>query len=137
MHLQKDLDDCHTEFEITKKLTTAVDLRPLRQVIFTLTPVPRYSGKSNWEQYREIFEAIVCSNIWDDVTAALQLVSHLDGDALNVALLIPESRRVDGKSLSEHYNAPGRLKEYKRQFQRAFFGVQEMIHQFSLRNCKR
>ena len=24
------------------------------------------------------------------------------------------------KSLSEHYNAPGRLAEYKRQFQRAF-----------------
>ena len=41
-----------------------------------------------------MFEAIVCSNGWDDVTAALQLVSHLDGDALNVALLIPESWRV-------------------------------------------
>ena len=82
---------------------------------FTSTPVPRYSGKSNWEQYREVFEAIACSNGWDDVTAALQLQSHLDGDALNVALLVPESRRVKPgfliKSLSEHY---------KRQFQRAF-----------------
>ena len=38
------------------------------------TPVPRYSGKSNWEQYCEVFEAIVCSNGWDDVTAAL--LSH-------------------------------------------------------------
>ena len=27
----------------------------------------------------------MCSNGWDDVTAALQLLSHLDGDALNVA----------------------------------------------------
>ena len=26
--------------------------------------------------------------------AALQLVSHLEGDALNVALLVPESQRV-------------------------------------------
>ena len=89
---------------------------------FTSTPVPRYSGKSNWEQYREIFEAIVCSNGWDDVTAALQLLSHLDGDALNVALLIPESWRVVPgfliRSLSDHYNSPGRLAEYKRQFQR-------------------
>ena len=71
-----------------------------------------------------MFEAIVCSNGWDDVTAALQLLSHLDGDALNVALLVPESRRVAPgfliMSLSEHYNAPGRLAEYKRQFQRAF-----------------
>ena len=33
----------------------------------------------------------MCSNGWDDVTAALQLLSHLDGDALNVALLVPES----------------------------------------------
>ena len=54
---------------------------------------------------------------------ALQLLSHLDGDALNVALLVPESRRVAPgflmKSLSEHYNAPGRLAGYKSQFQRA------------------
>ena len=51
---------------------------------FTSTPVPRYSGKSNWEQYRDVFEAIVRLNGWDDVTAALQQLSHLDGDALNV-----------------------------------------------------
>ena len=71
-----------------------------------------------------MFEAIVRSNGWDDVTAALQLLSHLDGDALNVALLVSESRRVVPgfliKSLSDHYNAPGQLAEYKRQFQRAF-----------------
>ena len=71
-----------------------------------------------------MFEAIVRSNGWDYVTAALQLLSHLDGDALNIALLVPESRRVVPgfliKSLSDHYNAPWRLAEYKRQFQRAF-----------------
>ena len=102
----------------------AVTLRPQRRSGFTSTPVPRYSGKSNWEQYGEVFEAIVCSNGWDDVMAALQLLSHLDGDALNVALLVPESRRVKPgfliKSLLEHCNAPGSLAEYKRQFQRAF-----------------
>ena len=52
------------------------------------------------------------------------MLSHLDGDALNVALLVPESRRVVPrfliKSLSDHYNVPGRLAEYKHQFQRAF-----------------
>ena len=40
--------------------------------------VPRYSGKSSWEQYRQVFAAIVCSNGWDGVTAALQLISHLE-----------------------------------------------------------
>ena len=122
IQLQKDLDNCRTEFEITRKLTPAVDRRPPRQARFTSTPVPRYSGKLNWERYREIFEAIVCSNGWDDVTAALQLLSHLDGDALNVALLIPESRRVVPefliRSLSDHCNSLGRLAEYKRQLQR-------------------
>ena len=69
-----------------------------------------------------MFEAIVCSNTWDGVTAALQLVSHLEGDALNVALLVPAAQRVlPGvlvRALSEHYGSPRRLAEYKRQFER-------------------
>ena len=44
--------------------------------------------------YRQVFEAIVSSNGWADVTAALQLLSHLEGDALNVALLVPAPQRV-------------------------------------------
>ena len=124
IRLQKDFDHCHTEFELARKQTPAVALLPPRWPGFTSTPVPRYSGESNWEQYREVFEAIVSSNGWDGATAALQLLSHLDGDALNVALLVPESRRVVPgfliMSLSDHYNDPGRLAGYKRQFQRAF-----------------
>ena len=89
---------------------------------FTSTPVPPYAGGSNWDQYCEVFEAIVCSNGWDEITAALQLVAHLDGEALNVALLVPESQRVlPGvllKTLSAHYASPGRLAKYKRQFER-------------------
>ena len=124
IQLQKEVDDCRTELELARKQTPSVALRPPRRSGFTSTPVPRYSRESNWEQYREVFEAIVSSNGWDGVTAALQLLSHLDGDELNVALLVPESRRVIPgfliKSLSDHYNAPGRLAGYKRQFQRAF-----------------
>ena len=62
IRLQKDFDDCHTELELAMKHTPAVALRPPRRSGFTSMPVPRYSGKSNWEQYREVFEAIVCSN---------------------------------------------------------------------------
>ena len=122
--LQKELDNCRTEFDITRRLSPApaVNRPQPRQARFTSTTVPRYSGKSNWEQYREIFEAIVCSNGWDYVTAALQLLSHLDGDALNVELLVPESQRAMPEflinSLSDHYNSPGRRAEYKCQFQR-------------------
>ena len=48
------------------------------------TKVPRLAGMSSWEQYRQVFDAIVLSNGWDDATAALQLLSHLEGNALNV-----------------------------------------------------
>ena len=54
------------------------------------------------------------------MTAALQLLSHLDGDALNVALVVPESQRVVPGFLmpcQDHYNSPGCLAEYKHQFQ--------------------
>ena len=96
------IDDCRTEFEITRKQTLAPagNRRQLSKPRLTSTPVPRFSGKSNWEQYREIFEAIVCSNGWDEITAALQLLSHLDGDALKVALLVPESQRTVPASFS-------------------------------------
>ena len=60
---------------------------------YTSMPVPMFTGKTRWDQYRQVFEAIVSSNGWDGITAALQLVSHLGGDALNVALLVPASRR--------------------------------------------
>ena len=69
-----------------------------------------------------MFEAIVCSNGWDETTASLQLIAHLDGEALNVALLVPEAQRrrpgVLLKTLSAHYASPGRLAKYKRQFER-------------------
>ena len=79
VRLQKDIDDYRKELKFTRIQTPAVAPRPPRWSGFTSTPVPRFSGKSNWEQYRQVFEAIVCLNGWDDVTAALQLLSHLDG----------------------------------------------------------
>ena len=69
-----------------------------------------------------MFGAIVSSNGWDGVTAALQLVSHLEGDALNVALLVPAPRRVLSgvllEMLTEHYSSPGRLADHRRRFVR-------------------
>ena len=59
---------------------------------FTSTKVPRFSGVTSWEQDKQEFDAIVRSNEWDDATAALQLLSHLEYDALNVALLVPDAR---------------------------------------------
>ena len=62
IQLQQEVDDCHTELELARKQTPAAPLRPLRRSGFTSTPVPRYSGESNWEQYREVFKTIVSLN---------------------------------------------------------------------------
>ena len=79
---------------------------------FTSTPVPRYAGKY-LGQYRQVFAAIACSNGWSPTTAALQLFAHLDGEALNVALLMPVEERerwtVLVRGLSDYFNSPGRL----------------------------
>ena len=90
---------------------------------FTSTPVPRYSGKSSWGQYRQVFAGIACSNGWSPTTAALQLFAHLDGEALNVALLMPVEERERWTSfvrgLSDYFNSPGRLAAVRRRFESA------------------
>ena len=84
--------------------------------------MPRFAGTTSWEQYKQVFDAIVSSNGRDNDTAALQLFSHLEGDALNVALLVPLPRRLSRTglvgALSAHYGSPGRLADYRRQFEK-------------------
>ena len=69
-----------------------------------------------------MFDAIVKSNVWDDDTVALQLLAHLEGDVLNVALLVPETQRATRSglvgALNDHYGLPGRLADYRRKFER-------------------
>ena len=62
---------------------------------FTNTAVPRFNGGGCCQQHLQIFQAIVKSNGWTNGTAALQLFAHLDGEALNVALLMPEGERAN------------------------------------------
>ena len=84
--------------------------------------MPWFDGTTSWEQYHQVLEAIVRSNGWDNDTAALQLFSHLEGDALNVAHLVPLARRLSRSglvdTLTAHYGSPGRLADYRRQFER-------------------
>ena len=77
------------------------------------TKVPRFAGVTSWEQYRQVFDAIVRSNGWDDAMAATQLISHLEGDALKVALLVPESRRATHVGLVGAMTAHYRSAEYR------------------------
>ena len=54
--------------------------------------------------------------------AALQLFSHLEGDALSIAHLLPLARRLSRSglvdALTAHYGSPGRLVDYRIQFER-------------------
>ena len=120
--LQRDLDDKRTESRYLRTSGVRDSLRQPRQVTFTSTKVPKFAGVTSWDQYRQVFDAIVRSNGWDDATAALQLLSHLEGDALNVSLLVPVSMRASRvglvDALSAHYGSPGRLTDYRLQFER-------------------
>ena len=93
-----------------------------RQVSFTMKKVPRFDGTTSWDQYRQVFDATVQSNGWDNDTAALQLFSHLEGDTLNVAHLVLLSRRLSRTglvdALTAHYVSLGRLADYRRQCER-------------------
>ena len=118
--MQRDLEDLQTENRFLRTLRPQVSVPLVRQAALTSTKVPWFNGSTSWEQYQQVFDAIALSNGWDDATAALQLLSHLQDDALSVALLIPMPRRASRKeltdALSSHYGSPGRVANYRREF---------------------
>ena len=67
---------------------------------FTSTAVPRFYGTVCWHQHKQVSNATAESNGWDDRMAALQFFGHLEGKALNVALLLPEDQRNSPQGLS-------------------------------------
>ena len=131
--LQKEVEEFRAESGYGGSRRSAIPPRPSGWSGFTSTSVPMFAGKTSWDQYRQVFEAIVSSNGWDGVTAALQLVSHLEVDALNVALLVTAPRRVLSgvllDALMGHYSSPGRLADYRRRFER-FPGCRGKIRLF-------
>ena len=120
-HMQKDLTILREENCVLRTPATSQVMQAPRRAALTTTKVPRFDGPHIWEQYHQVFEAIVQSNGWDNDTAALQLFSHLEGDALNVAHLVPLARRLSRSglvdALTAHYGSPGRLADYRRQFE--------------------
>ena len=90
---------------------------------FTNTAVPRFDGTGCWQQHLLVFQAIMKLNGWSPDTAALQLFAHLDGEALQVALLLPDKIRDRWKdlvdTLSAYYKTPGKLVVFRRKFENA------------------
>ena len=119
--LQRDLADMRAESRFLRTPGVPTVVPTPRHVAFTSTKVPKFAGTPSWEQYRQVFDVIVLSNGWDDATA-LQILSRLEGDALNVALLVPVHRRTSRvglvNALSAHYGSPGRLADYRQQLEK-------------------
>ena len=109
----------------TTPVTWTSSARP-RPAAFRTTKVHKFSGSTIWDQYRQAFDTIVSLNGWDDATVALQLLSHVEGDALNMALFVLEATRVTRIGLvgaqTDHYGSPDYrlLADYRRQFEKNY-----------------
>ena len=126
-HIQKEMAILREENRLLRTTATSQVVQVPRQVALTTTKVPRFDGTTSWEQFHQVFEAIVRSNGWDNDTAALQLFSQ--GDALNVVHLVLLTRRLSRSglvdALTAHYGSPGRLADYRRQFEKTTRTVRE------------
>ena len=135
--LHRDLEELQSENQFLKTPRAARSVPLVRQVALTTTKVPWFDGSTSWEQYLQVFEAIVLSNGWGDATAALQLLSHLQGDALSVALLLPMPLQATRKdltdALSSHYGSPGRLANYRREFDKTVRKMGEDPSNFAIK----
>ena len=76
--IQKDMAILHEENCLLRTPATSQVVQDPRRAAHMTTKVQRFDGTTSWEQYHQVFEAIMRSNGWDNDTAALQLFSHLD-----------------------------------------------------------
>ena len=135
--MQRDLEELQSENRFLKTPRAVRSVPLVQQATLTTTKVPWFNGSTSWEQYLQVFDAIVLSNGWGDATAALQLLSHLQGDALSVALLIPMPLQATRKeltdALSSHCGSPGRLASYRREFDKTVRKMGEDPSNFAIK----
>ena len=99
--MRRDLEELQSENRFLRTPRAPRPVPLVRQAALTTTKVPWFNGSTSWEQYLQVFDTIVLSNGWGDATAALQLLSHLQDDALSVALLIPMPLQASRKVLTD------------------------------------
>ena len=57
--MQVDLADLRAENRMLRTPRVYQSVRAPRQAAFTTTKVPRFDGTTSWEQYKQVFDAIV------------------------------------------------------------------------------
>ena len=63
--MQKDIATLHEENRVLRTPAIPQVVQAPWRAAFTMTKVPRFGGTTNWEQYRQVFDAIVRSNGWE------------------------------------------------------------------------
>ena len=71
LRMQRDLEDLQAENRFLRTPKPPAVAPHVRQAALTTTKVPWLNGSTSWEQYQQVFDAIVLSNGWGDATAAL------------------------------------------------------------------
>ena len=66
---------------------------------FTTTKVPRFDGTTSWEQYQQVFDAIVRSNGWDNDT--VRRVSKPSPDLIYPAYVIGDADKISETTRTE------------------------------------
>ena len=80
--LQRDLNDMRAESRYLRTPGVQDALPPSRHVTVTSTKVLRFAGTTSREQYRQVFDAIVLSNGWDDATSGIAAALSVGGGCL-------------------------------------------------------
>ena len=67
-HMQKDLAILREENRVPRTPATSQVIQAPRRAALTMTKVPRFDGTTSWEQYHQVFEAMIqqhcnCSRI--------------------------------------------------------------------------
>ena len=80
----------------------------------------RFGGTTSWEQYRQVFDAIVLSNGWDDATAALTAALPPGGRCFERGLVSTDvsSDIENGSGGRTVGTLPGRLADYRWKFEK-------------------
>ena len=60
-HIQKDIAILREENRLLRIPATSQVVQASRRAALTTTKVPRFDGTTRWEQYHQVFEAIVRS----------------------------------------------------------------------------
>ena len=95
--MQKDIVTLREENRILRTPAIPQVVQAPRQVAFTTMKVPQFDGTTSWEQYRQVFDAIVWSNCWDNDTAALQRICA-ECCSLSTTIATAVSVRIGGRT---------------------------------------